>query len=171
MDITSEQWNRIRALFGNASRISASMKRSVPYCAIATVDDDGSPRVTPISSLILGENMQGFYFEEFSVNMARNLSRDRRVCFLVVNNALPYWIKALVLGRLDSPPAIRLTGTVGERREARPEEIAAFRRPIRPFKILSGYQSLWGIMKHGRDVQFHSFEPVNCGPMRQRETL
>ncbi len=56
MEVSTAQWNRIRELFGDASHITASMSRSVPYCAIATANENGSPRVTPISSLILGEH-------------------------------------------------------------------------------------------------------------------
>jgi uncharacterized protein len=171
MEVTSAQWNCIRELFGEASRITASMGRSVPYCAMATVNENGSPRVTPISSLILGENKQGFYFEEFSTSMTQNLERDQRVCILVVNNSIPFWIKSLVFGRLAYPPAIRLSGTVGERREAYPLEIEAFRRPIARLKVFRGYKPLWGVMKHGREVYFDGFEPVNCGPMKQIQTL
>lgn len=171
MEVTTAQWNRIRELFGDASHITASMSRSVPYCAIATVNEDGSPHVTPISSLILGENKQGFYFEEFSAHMTQNLERDQRVCILVVNNSISFWIKSIILGRLAGPPAIRLIGAVGKRREAYPHEIKAFQRPIARLKILRGYKPLWGVMKHGREVYFDGFEPVNCGPMKQLESI
>ena len=171
MEISDAQWNRIQSLFAPASHVTASIKRSVPYCAIATVDEDGAPRVTPISSLILGENRQGFYFEEFSTKMAANLRRDQRVCVLVVNNAIPFWLKSVLLGRFDGPPAIRLSGKVGERREAQPHEIEAYRNPIRPLKIFRGYDPLWGVMKHGREIYFNAFETVECGPMRQMESL
>lgn len=171
MELGTAQWKHIRELFGHASHITASMSRSVPYCAIATVNENGSPHVTPISSLILGEDKQGFYFEEFSTNMTQNLARDQRVCILVVNNSISFWIKSLILGRLACPPAIRLIGTVGKRRAAYPHEIKAFHRPIAPLKIFRGYKTLWGIMKHGREVYFDSFEPVNCGPMKQLETI
>ncbi|MFZ5868353.1 MAG: pyridoxamine 5'-phosphate oxidase family protein [Thermodesulfobacteriota bacterium] len=171
MEISAAQWKRIRELFGDASHISASMGRSVPYCTLATVNENGSPHVMPISSLILGENKKGFYFEEFSVNTTQNLGRDHRVCVLVVNNSISFWIKSLLFGRLASPPAIRLRGTVGERREAYPHEIEAFRKSILRLRVFRGYKPLWGMMKHGREVYFDSFEPVNCGPMKQLDFI
>lgn len=171
MEIKPDQWARIIGHFGNASHITASPGRSVPYCAMGTVNEDGSPRVTPISSLVLGEDRNGFYFEEFSINMSRNLERDPRVCVLVVVNKNSFWKKTLLLGRMSGPPAVRLFGTVGPKREANDQEIRAYRHPIRAFKFFKGYKHLWGVMAHGREIRFHAFEPVNCGPMRQDEFI
>ena len=165
MEISSEQWNHICRFFRSSSHVMASMKRSIPYCAISTVNSDGFPRVAPISSLLLGENKQGFYFEEFISTTARNLERDQRVCVLIVNNNMWFWMKTIVFGRLDEPPGIRLFGIVGEKREAQPNEIETLRKSTRPFKLLKGYRSLWGTMTHGREIYFDSFEPVHCGPM------
>ncbi len=167
MAIQPDQWARIVSLFGNASHITASPRRSVPYCALSTINEDGSPRVTPISSLVLGEDRNGFYFEEFSVNMSRNLDRDPRICVLVVTNKNSFWKRALFRGRLNGPPAVRLWGTVGPRREATDQEIRAYRRPIRAFRFFKGYRRLWGVMAHGREISFQAFEPVDCGPMPQ----
>ena len=82
-----------------------------------------------------------------------------------------FWIKTIVLGRLDGPPAVRLFGTVGEKREAQPNEIKTLRRSIRQFKLFKGYKSLWGTMMHGREIYFDSFEPVHCGPMVELKSI
>ena len=58
MDI-AEHWKDVKALF------KESFKSSFHY-AIATVNEDGEPHVTPIGSLILGKPGHGLYFEEFS---------------------------------------------------------------------------------------------------------
>jgi hypothetical protein len=171
MEIQPEQWTRILKFFGQASHITASPRRSVPYCALATINQDGSPRVTPVSSLVLGEDRTGFYFEEFSTSMSGNLDRDHRICVLVVTNKNSFWKGALFRGRMSGPPAVRLWGEVGPRREATAEEIEAYRHPIKAFRFFKGYKNLWGVMKHGREIRFHDFEPVNCGPMAQDESI
>ncbi len=169
--IDEQDWQLIRKYFGHASHVTASPRRGVPYCAISTVNEDGSPHVTPVSSMILREDVSGFYLEEFSAHMSRNIEHDKRVCVLLVNNNLWFWKKAVFLGRFNTPPAIRLTGTVGQKRPAAPEEIKAYRRPISPLKIFRGYNLLWGKMKVGRDISFDSFEHVQCGPMKYLATF
>jgi hypothetical protein len=171
MEIQPDQWTRIVKHFGHASHITASPRRSVPYCALATINDDGSPRVTPISSLVLGNDRTGFYFEQFSAAMSKNLDRDPRVGVLVVTNKNSFWKRAVFRGRMSGPPAVRLWGTVGPKREATAQEIRAYRRPIRAFKFFRGYKRLWGVMRQGREIRFHAFEPVNCGPMPQDEFI
>lgn len=169
--ITDGQWSKILEFFADSSHVTASLRRSTPYCALATINADGSPRVTPISSLILGPDKNGFYCEEFSRHMAGNLERDPRVCLLVVNNRLWFWKKAVMLGRFTSPPAVRLFGRAGPRRAASEQELATFRRPLRPFRVFRGYKYMWGQMKHGRELSFHGFETVECGPMKTLQAI
>ena len=143
----------------------------MPYCVFATVNEDGSPRVAPYSSLILGENKQGFYFDEFSQHLSKNLERDQKVCILLLKNNKWFWVKTVLFGKFDHAPGIRLMGTVGEKREATTQEINAFKKPLRKLKFFKGYKPLWGVMKHGRDIHFESFEPVKCGPMKYVEAI
>ena len=169
MSIEKEKWEKIRRFLGDASHATASP--NIPYCVFATVNEDGSPRVAPYSSLILKEGGQGFYFDEFSHHLSQNLERDERVCVLLLKNKKWFWIKALLFGRFDHAPGIRLIGTVGRRRDASPQELDAFRKPLKSLKLFKGYQPLWGIMKHGREIQFHSFETIKCGTMKYMENL
>ena len=169
--ITDLEWQHIRQLYDRASHVTSRLGRSVPYCALATVDNDGAPRVAPISSLVLGETRQGFYFDHFSSRTSKNLDRDHRVCVLLVSNHQWFWKKAILLGRFDSPPGVRLFGVTGEKRAATDQEIAALRRPIRLLRPFRGYQALWGDMKTVRDIYFERFEKIRCGNILESMSL
>ncbi len=164
MHITEKNWEQILKFWGDTTPVTASP--NMPYCVIATVNEDGSPRVAPYSTLILRDDRQGFFFDHFSQHLTKNLDRDGKICILLLKNTKRFWIKAVLFGRFDHAPGIRLMGTVGERREATTKEVDAFKMPLRRLKLLKGYQPLWGVMKHGRDIFFESFETVKCGPMK-----
>jgi len=72
-----KQWKTIQMVF------QQSLSSSLHY-ALASVNEDGSPHLTPIGALFLRENKTGFYFDVFSVKMSNNLDRDQRVCVLAV---------------------------------------------------------------------------------------
>lgn len=158
MAFTDEQWSKIRRLFRGA------FATSIHY-AVATVNEDGSPHVTPVGSLVLRENGKGFFFEEYLGNTARNFRRDPRVCILAVHSSRWLFLKSLLLGRFVSMPAMRLTGIVGEKREATPEELALFRRRVGRYRFLQGYDLLWGRLKYVRDVSFDGALPIRTGAM------
>jgi hypothetical protein len=163
MKITTENWEQILKFWGDGSHATASP--NMPYCIFGTVDEDGSPRMAPYSSLILGKDRQGFYFDEFSSHLSRNLDRHQKIGVLLLTTKKWFWMKAVLSGRFNHAPGIRLMGTVGEKRAATDREIDAFKKPLRSLKVFRGYQPLWGIMKHGRDIHFDSFETVKCGSM------
>jgi len=156
--ITNEQWEIIRKLFAKTFFTSF-------HYAVATVNADGTPHVAPIGSLILRENGRGFFFEEYLGATARNFQADKRICVLAVHTSRLMFMKSLFLGRFTAPPAIRLTGTVGEKREATPEEIGLFRRRVGQFRFLKGYGLLWGRLRFVREVTFDAALPVNAGVM------
>ena len=101
-------WETIQMAF------QSSLGSSMHY-AVATVNEDGSPHVTPIGALFLRENRTGFYFDEFPVNMSKNLERNPRVCILAVNSNPTFWQKSLLAGKFETPPAVRLLGSVGKK--------------------------------------------------------
>ena len=68
-----KNWNDIKDLF------SESFKSCFHY-AIATVDENGNPLVTPIGLLILTSPGHGFYFEQFMRQMSHNMSYKKHVC-------------------------------------------------------------------------------------------
>lgn len=169
MSINAQQWKSILKFFGDSTQVTSSP--IFPYCAFATVNQDGTPRVAPYTSLILGETPQGFYFDELSSKTTANLERDQRVCVLIVKRDKWFWIKSVITGKYKHPPGIRLTGIVGEKRKASEEEISAYRTPLKRLKMFKGYQSMWGIMKNGRDIYFDDFEIVKCGPTPEIESI
>jgi predicted pyridoxine 5'-phosphate oxidase superfamily flavin-nucleotide-binding protein len=146
-------WETIRAVFEESYKSSS-------HFAVATVNEDGSPHVTPIGALILREDRTGFYFEENPTRTPRNLKRNPRVCVLAVNVDKSFWGKSLLEGKFSSPPAVRLLGTVGELREATAEEVAAWQKKIAIAKGTKGYKLLWEKFSRVRDISFDSFEPV-----------
>ncbi len=169
MAINDQQWNNILKFFRNATQATASP--ALPYCTFSTVNEDGSPRVAPYTSMILGENKQGFYFDELSHSTSSNLERDQRICVLIVKNNKWFWIKTVLLGRFDHPPGIRLMGKVGKKREATEQEINAFKKPLSPLKFFKGYEPIWGFMKHGREIHFNEFETVKCRTLTEIESI
>jgi hypothetical protein len=167
MGISAEQWHQIRELFGDLSHMSWSPWRGVPYCALASVNQDGSPRVTPLATLFLEEDARGFYFELYSRHMSENLDRDQRICVVVVNKSLSLWGRAIMGGRFQRPPAVRLMGRAGGKREATSKETDALRKQTRPLRFFKGYPFFWGNMKHVRELHFDAIEPLDCGPLTQ----
>jgi hypothetical protein len=153
-------WKTIQMVF------QESRDSSLHY-ALATVNEDGSPRVTPIGALFLREDKTGFYFEEFPVHMSKNLERNPRVCILAVNSNPTFWLTSLVDGKFETPPAVRLMGSVGKKREGTIEEIAMWQDHVKPAHGTKGYDILWKHMRMVRDIQFDAFEPVSCGEMTQ----
>ena len=159
MDI-GNNWEKIRAVFDEAFA-------SCGHYALTTVNDDGSPHVTPIGGLILKEEQTGYYFDEYCTKTRDNLSRDPRVCILAVNAGRIFWGKSLAAGRFNSPPAVRLIGIAGAMREATADEISAFKNKVSYAKETKGYEMLWGRLHMVRDLKFDSFEPVETGEMTE----
>jgi hypothetical protein len=157
MEIGSN-WANIRRVFNNAMQSSL-------HFAFATVNPDGSPHVAPIGSLILQPDNRGFYCDEFPRHMPRNFQYNRQVCVLAVNSSRLFWLKSLWRGKFHQPPAIRLNGVVGDRRQATEGEMAQWHRRVSRFKHLKGHHLLWRDMQQVRDIAFDSFEPLSLGKM------
>lgn len=158
MAITDRQWGIIKRLFSQTFRTSF-------HYAVGTVNPDGSPHVTPIGSLILRDNGNAFFFEEFLGATARNFQNDNRICVLAVHASRWLLLKSLFLGRFGSLPAARLAGRVGEKREATPDEMNLFHKRIGRYHFLKGYDLLWGRLRYVRDVTFDAALPVRAGAM------
>ncbi len=158
MDIQTN-WKQIRQVVQAAGFSSF-------HCSIATVNADGTPHVTPIGSLVLDPiEPKGFFVEEYPRQMTANLTRSNRVSILAVNSSKWFWLKSLFKGEFPLPPAVRINGTAGLRREATADEIALWQKKIRPLRRLKGYSLLWKDLKHIRELQFDTIEPVNAGIM------
>jgi hypothetical protein len=133
---------------------------SSKHCAIASVDPDGRPRITPIGFVFLGEEPSAFYFEQYARGLARNLGHDRRLCLMVVQSGLLFWLRSLQRARFASLPGVRLYGEAGELRAATSEELARLERRIGPAKHLPGAKLIWSGLEAVRDVRLTAVEPV-----------
>lgn len=157
MDV-AENWSKIKKIF------RASFKSSFHY-AVASVNKNGEPHVTPIGSLILGEPGRGIYFEKFPINLKNNLTTNNHVCVMAVNSSKWFWLKSLFLGRFTTPPAVRLRGVVGEARDATETELILWQRRVRSVRSSKGHALMWAGMSKVREIEFTEIEPVYIGEM------
>ena len=158
MELTNQQWDTMRKIFMDAFNSSF-------HYAIATVNKDGTPHVTPIGSLMLGEDRKGFYFEGYVSALSRNLQHNKRVCVLAVNSGKWSLLKSFFRGRITAPPGVRLMGTATERREATEQEMDQFRRRFRMYRMFKGYNLVWGNLRYVREIHFDAYEPVRIGAL------
>lgn len=155
---TPESWAEIRTI------VNRGLKSNI-YCSIASVNQDGSPHVTPIGSVNLTEPGLGHYFELFTSRLRKNLERDPRFTLLAVDSSPQFWLSSLSGGEFVDHPGIRLTGVAGDRRPCTEDEAAAFRRLTEPLQGLPGHDLLWGNLASVRDLRFDQARPIRFGPM------
>ena len=153
-----ENWDEVKDLFRESFRTSF-------HYAVATMNENGEPHVTPIGSLILGRPGFGFYFERFAQHLPRNLSGNSQVCILAVNSARWFWVRSLLSGKFASMPAVRLHGLAGELRPASETEIALWNRRVRRVRFSRGHALMWQDMNMVREIEFSRIEPVHLGKM------
>ncbi len=132
---------------------------------IASVNQDGSPHLTPIATVFLHPDRTGFYLEKLPVRLRKNVERDRRVCIYAVNRSKRLWLDTLIRGRARRAQAVRLIARVGERREATPAERQRWLNKVRGLRWTRGYRYLWKEMGHARDLEVVDYLPVEFGAM------
>lgn len=130
------------------------------HFTVASLDEHGAPRITPIGSLVLLEPGRGYYFENYATGLLRDLDRDPRICVMALNASRWLMLKALFTGRASEPFGVRLHGTAGARRPATAEERARFMQRVHRFRFLRGHGLLWSKLATVRDVHFDAIEPV-----------
>jgi len=157
LEITAN-WTEIKALFQRSFRSSF-------HYAIATVNEDGTPHITPIGSLILGEPGKGVYFEMFPRQMPQNLQTDQKVCIMAVDSGIGFWLRSLLRGKFVAPPGMRLYGVAGELRPATEAEIARWQRRVRRVRFTKGHKLMWRKMRMVREIEFTHAEPIRIGKM------
>jgi len=149
------------------------------YLSIATTTEDGTPHLTPIGSLMIGEDMRGIVFEKYSVNMGNNIKTNNKICIMGINAGLTTILKGILFKKLREPVGVRLWGTAGEKREATIEEMEGLHRRIQSalpifggiIRHLNGYKKLWGDMKYVRDIEFARYEYVKFGRKTIRQEV
>lgn len=135
------------------------------HVAIASIDNENNPTVTPIGTLFLNDNQTGFYFEKFPTKLPTNAKTNKQICILAVKSNTWFWLKSLFNGYFKNNPAIKLYGNLGEKREASKNEIARLNRRMKTTRILKGNKYLWNDMKFVRDITFTKAEKTNLGKM------
>ena len=155
MDI-KKNWSSIRKHF------SKSFQSSL-HISIASVDAENKPTVTPIGSLFLNKDQTGFYFEKFPTKLPT--SSNINICLLAVNSSKWFWLKALLKGKFNQYPALKLYGELGIKRVATANEIRALKRRMRSTNNLKGNNYLWSDMKEVRELIFTKVEKINIGKM------
>jgi uncharacterized protein len=131
--LTEAHWPALMKLFWRAFLSSI-------HHAIASVDEAGDPHVTPLGTLVLREPAKAIFFERFTTGLATNLARNERVCVLAVDSGRLFWLRSLIAGRFSGPPAVRLYGTVGDRRPATEDEVRLWEARVWPAKWTRGYR-------------------------------
>jgi len=136
------------------------------FCAVASVNADGSPHLTPIGSLWLEkEPGRATMFQRFTRRLPENADREERVCILATRNDAWFWLRALWRGRFDALPGVRLIARLGPPRPAKPEEIARFHDRMGLFRRTRGFRMLWQDLRVARDVSIEAVLPVQIGAM------
>jgi hypothetical protein len=154
----NKDWNKIKIHFRKC--IGANM-----HVAIASVDSENIPTVTPIGSLFLNDDQTGFYFEKFATKLNKNSKTNQNICVLAVNTKRWFWLTSLFKGRFSEYPAVKLYGKLGKKRDATSREFRAFQRRVRSTKSLKGHQYLWKDMSQVREITFTKVEKINLGKM------
>ncbi|MFF2555192.1 pyridoxamine 5'-phosphate oxidase family protein [Nocardia sp. NPDC058058] len=149
MNDLDEQWREIRAIVDRG-------RKSTGHFAIASVDADGMPNITPVGTVFLRDDRTAFYFDQYTTALAHNLDANPQVCLMAVNRGSLFWLRALLFGRFSSPPGVRLYGTVSAARPATAAELEQVRKRVRPALLLKGGKLLWSNFTNVRDISFTS---------------
>ena len=151
-------WESVKAAFEEGMSSSK-------HCAIATVDTEGNPHITPIGFLFLESPTKAFYFEEYTESIPLNIQSNRNLCLMVVNSGFIFWFKSLLKGQFISPPGIRLYGTAGDLRKATSSEKEKYLSKISSSKNLKGNKLIWQGLENVREISLTSFKPITYPKM------
>ena len=160
MDIKTD-WDKIREYFNKS--FSSNF-----HVSVASVDSENNPTVTPIGSLFLNDNQTGFYFEKFASKLSKHAKENPNICLLGVNSGRLFWIKALFKGSFSNYPAIKLYGTLGEKRKATEKEVSLLNRRMKFTNGFKGNTYLWKNMEFVREIKFTKAEKINLGMMTKQ---
>ncbi|GAB0106494.1 hypothetical protein JMUB6875_54800 [Nocardia sp. JMUB6875] len=144
-----EQWGEIRAIADRG-------RRSTGHFAIASVDAEGMPNITPVGTVFFRDDCTAFYFDQYTDALARNLDANPQICLMSVDRGPWFWFRSLLFGRFAAAPGVRLYGTVSAKRPATIAELEQVRQRVRPMLLLPGGKLLWSDFSHVRDITFTS---------------
>lgn len=133
------------------------------YCSVSTVNREGIPHISPIGSVYLVNENEGYFIEMFTTSFRDKVGET--ACIMAVNTSLIYWLFSLIRGKFKTPPATRLSVTIGDRRKITEIERARFQKRVRPFKGLRGYTKMWSKTSFVRTFTIDQIKPVSIGAM------
>lgn len=144
-------------------RITRNLIKNSFYCSISSLDSSGAPHTSPIGSVYLSNDADGYFIEMFTTSFKDK--KGKRACIMAVNTSPIYWILSLVRGSFKTAPATRLTVVVGEHRKITNIEKERFQKRVRLFKYLKGYKKMWSRANFVRTFKVVSIKPVYIGEM------
>ncbi len=144
-------------------KIIRNLIKKALYCSISIIDKDGVPHTSPIGSVFIENETQGYFIEMFTTSFKNQTGNQ--ACILAVNTSILYWLKSLIKGRFETPPAVRLIVRVEELREISDIELFRFQRRVRIFRGLKGHKKMWSSAKYVRPFTVESIRPVSIGAM------
>lgn len=140
----ARQWDVVRDV----------VRRFTGPLAIASVDADGGPTITPIGTVFLRDDCTGFYFDQYAERLSENLDRNPRVCVMAVDSGSVFWLRSLLTGRFRKAIGVRLYGTAGPRRPATPDELNEVHKRVGLMGATRGGRMLWSDFSRVRDLTF-----------------
>ena len=139
------------------------------FCSVATVNEQGMPHVTPIGSVVLMDKSHGWFFQKFTKNISSNSKHCEYATIMAVNDGRWYWLKSLLKGHFNTPPAMRLIVRLGNLRPATEAEVHKFKRRVKLFKHTKGYVKIWQDMTEIREFEIIEYKPVFIGQMTSQQ--
>lgn len=133
------------------------------YCSLSNVNDEGTPHTSPIGSVYLINEHEGYFIEMFTTSFKDKAGKKASI--MAVNTSLTYWLIPPIKGRFKTPPATRKSATKGERRKITEVERARFHKRVRPFKGLKGHTKMWSKASFVRPFTIDEIKPVSIGGM------
>lgn len=133
------------------------------YCSLSTINDQGEPHTSPIGSVYLTSEREGYFIEMFTTSFKNKAGK--KACIMAVNSSKRYWLASIFRGRFNTPPATRLAVTIGERRAISDEERARFQKKVGIFKGLKGHTKMWTKTDFVRPFTIDAIKPVSIGAM------
>lgn len=130
--------------------------RRTLFCTAAIVEEGGEIRLFPVGSLRIGADGESRYFELF----IRPVAEGSSVSFLAVDINPLFWLRSLLTGRFEHPPALRLRGTLGARRPSSETERQQWFRRVGWLLRTRGGKLLWSRPERVREVRIQQADPV-----------
>ncbi|MCA9491276.1 MAG: hypothetical protein KC621_15200 [Myxococcales bacterium] len=153
-----------------ARRVAARSFGTSFHFSVASLAADGSPRLTPVGSVMLSEEPGHLVFVElFAHGLAARLDADPRICLMGVDSGRLLWLSSLWRARFPSPPALRMWGQASpSSRPITPDEERRWLRRVGWLRRTRGGARLWGHPGPVRDVRVESLDGVGLAGMAPR---